>query len=119
MTIWMEASGEPYEGKVAVAEVIRNRTNSKFFSDGSIQDTVLRPMQFSCWNLTGERRVEAARLDTSDPTVADCIRAWADSAKSDLTKGANSYFNPALANPKWAAGKPSVQIGSQLFLKVE
>ena len=117
-TIWMESSGEPYEGKVAVGEVIRNRTATKFFSNGSVPDTVLRPSQFSCWNATSPRRGLAAMLDGSDPVVMDCGKAWVESAESELTNGANSYFNPTWVHPDWANGKPTVQIGNHLFFKL-
>lgn len=47
LCVWDEARGEPYEGKVAVAEVVTNRANLHYSSDGTIRGTVLRRNQFS------------------------------------------------------------------------
>jgi N-acetylmuramoyl-L-alanine amidase len=105
LTIRMEAGGEPMEGKIGVAEVIRNRIEQKVHSDGTVVGTILRPMQFSCWNENNPSRVIAALSDTSDPTVLDCNLAWhhAMLRRTNLTNGALFYFNPELAKPKWAS----------------
>ena len=104
VTIWQEAEGEPYEGKVAVGEVIRARMRRRYASDGTVVDTCLRPAQFSGWNTGSPRRVVAMRLDDADPIVIDCRRAWLESETSNLTRGAVLYCNPnALAAlPGWA-----------------
>ena len=62
MNIWIEARGEPYEGRVAVGRVMRNRMRLKFFSDGTVSNTVLYPYQFSGWNSSGHGRDGAAKL---------------------------------------------------------
>ena len=49
-TIWQEAEGEPYDAKVAVGEVIRERMRRKYNSDGTIAGTVGRRFQFSAFN---------------------------------------------------------------------
>lgn len=74
-TIHQEAAGESYLGKLAVAEVIRNRMNKRYASDGTVTDTVLRPKQFSGWNTSDAGRIRNARIDSDDPIVKDCIRA--------------------------------------------
>lgn len=99
MTIWQEAQGETFAGKVAVAEVIRNRTKKKLMSDGTIPGTCLWPLQFSGWNAIDNspsyrERIECAKLDTNDPVVQDCLRAWAEAtAGSDTVRGATHYLN--------------------------
>lgn len=35
-TLWQEARGEPYQGKVAVGEVIRERMRRRYASDGTV-----------------------------------------------------------------------------------
>lgn len=107
LTIWQEARGESHEGRVAVGEVIRNRMRLRYSSDGTVEGTVLRPYQFSGWNTKDPNRIACAALDTSDPTVADCARAWAESAVSTVTRGAVLYYNPdAVAEtPAWARGE--------------
>lgn len=97
MTVWMEARGEPYDGKVAVAEVILRRAAKRIQSDGTIPGTVLWPLAFSGWNARDPNRIKAARLDTNDPCVHDCLRAVAEaSAGSDVSRGATHYLNEAL-----------------------
>ena len=49
LTIYLEAQGESFAGKMAVAAVIRNRMNHKYHSDGTVSGTVLRAKQFEPW----------------------------------------------------------------------
>ena len=105
-TIWQEAAGEPYEGKLAVAAVIRNRMKRKYQSDGTVEDTVLRSFQFSGWNTgQGSLRQRSARLDDQDPVVQDCAKAWKESELIDPTHGAVLYFAPKSVKeaPYWAS----------------
>ena len=106
-TIWGEAEGEPFEGQVAVAEVIRNRMLRRFLSDGTVAGTVFRPLQFSIWNQGESRRIWAAQLDRDDPLVQSCERAWATAkaGSSVVGPGALNYLNPTglVHLPHWAA----------------
>lgn len=118
-TIWQEARGEIYTGKVAVAEVIRNRVKAKYSCDGTVADCVMRPLQFSCWNNYSPSRAVALSLDDADPVVAECLQAWQESATSNLTDGANHYFNPKLVHPDWAAAAQKVTpIGNHYFVRM-
>lgn len=112
MTIAQEALGESYEGKVAVAEVIRNRMDAKYSSDGTVAGTVLRAWQFSGWNTDAVGRVRMAKLDDTDPKVADCARAWhAAKAGSQTVHGAVLYYAPAVVTtPKWARAEHATQV---------
>jgi len=108
VTIYQEAAGEPYEGKVAVAEVIRNRLRAKYMSDGTVSGTVLRAYQFSGWNTdAGKVRITSVRVDADDPLVLQCRAAWAEAMVngSDRVKGAKLYLNPvvvlAMSNPRF------------------
>ena len=103
VTIFQEAEGESYQGKVAVGEVIRNRMRLKLMSDGTVSGTVLRAYQFSGWNTAAQNRVRSVRIDDDkNSIVKDCITAWAESKTSDLTKGATHYVNLKIASPTWA-----------------
>jgi spore germination cell wall hydrolase CwlJ-like protein len=110
ITIWHEAQDQSFAGKVAVGEVIRNRTKAKYRSDGTLAGTVLWPVQFSGWNAHDaspnyRERIEGAKLDADNPIVKECIRAWAEvEAGSNTVKGAMDYFNPKICNPAWAVG---------------
>jgi N-acetylmuramoyl-L-alanine amidase len=122
MTIAQEARSENYQGKLAVAEVIRNRMAQKFFSDGTVRGTVLKPYQFSGWNSSDPNRISCAGLRNNDPIVLDCLKAWneAVSKETNITGNAVSYFAHYIAQPDWAGSKQfeyTCQIGAHLFYK--
>ena len=57
LTLFGEARGEPIEGQIAVAQVIRNRVRIDIGNDGKpdwwgegYRGVCLAPKQFSCWN---------------------------------------------------------------------
>jgi spore germination cell wall hydrolase CwlJ-like protein len=104
VTIWQEARGESQDGKVAVAEVIRNRIQQRYSSSGSVASTVLRPFQFSGWNSNTPWRAASTELDDADPVVAECAAAWQTAqGGSNTVSGAVLYYNPAAvpAEPPW------------------
>jgi spore germination cell wall hydrolase CwlJ-like protein len=118
VTIWQEARGEIFAGKVAVGEVIRNRAAKNFQSDGTIAGTCLRSLAFSGWNASDRSRVEAVKLDDQDSVGAECVAAWARSNGSNLTDGALSYFNPSIVLPEWAGSMTKTcTIGNHEFYK--
>jgi spore germination cell wall hydrolase CwlJ-like protein len=117
-TVYLEAEGEPDEGKVAVAWVIRNRMDR---NQKGVRETILAPYQFSCWNAdyAGQRK---ARLTAPDPVVWE--RCWRAAAGAfwrllpDPTDGARHYYNPALASPEWSEmAAARIRIGRHVFLK--
>jgi spore germination cell wall hydrolase CwlJ-like protein len=115
MTVWQEARGESYQGKLAVCRVIRNRMKFKYASDGTVTGTVLRPYQFSGWNTKDVNRLYAAMIDTDDPSVEECAAAWDESLwlENDCGVGdAVLYFNPRAvdAAPSWAKPEKRVAV---------
>lgn len=105
VTIMQEAAGESYEGKLAVAEVIRNRMLRKYASDGTVAGTVLRPLQFSGWNAKDPGRIRSIRADSDDSVVKECILAWNEArAGSNTVHQAVLYYNPSIIpdTPEWA-----------------
>ncbi len=121
LTIWTEAQGEPFEGKVGVGEVIRTRARRKYGSDGTIAGTVARRFQFSAWNddpLDNQLLIKALKLDWGDPIVIECRRAWERSASTQYTMGAVLYCNLDISQPTWA--KPErllTKIGHHSFFR--
>lgn len=117
LCIFAEARGEPYDGQVAVGNVIRNRMKRHFFSNGTVVSTVCSPHQFS-WMNTGDAqriRVLAARWDEA-PLQTAC-QAWHESAVR-LVVGAATHYHADYVNPWWAkaAGIRFVRrIGRHLF----
>ena len=120
-TIWMEARGEPYVGKLAVSRVIRNRTRKRYNSNGTVASTVLNPYQFSSWNTSDPNRRLAAVLDDDDPVVSECKRAWEESAQEECDAGIDDavlYYNPDAVSfpPGWASkAKKVATIGHHIF----
>jgi len=114
-TLIGEAIGEPYEGKLGVAEVIRRRTRTRYGSKGTVASTVLMPQQFSMWNTSEDGRVRACLAQEESPPVQECKRAWEESATSNTVPGAVLY-HADYVRPKWAEKVRFIkQIGHHLF----
>ena len=96
-TVLLEAESEPDQGKLAVAWVIKNRMERA--KTASVNEVVLKPWQFSCWNAdyAGQRK---ARLHGIDPVQWEkcwryaCLAYWG--MQRDPTEGATLYLNPEL-----------------------
>lgn len=120
-TIWQEARGEPFLGKLAVAQVIRNRVLLKYNSDGTVAGTVLAPYQFSGWNTKDPNRVISVSIDTDDPVVDACRTAWLLANQ----KGVGDKFPAVLFHastmkeyPEWSKStnvKRIAEIGNHIF----
>ena len=123
MTIRQEADSEPYEGKVAVAEVIRNRAETYYFSDGTIEGTVLKPLQFSGWNTSDPNRIRVSKLDDSDYLTQEAIRAYEEAftGRSNRVLGANLYHaKTMIVYPNWSLSSKVTkitEIGNHIFYK--
>src|SRR3990167_758089 len=111
-TILLEAENQGFNGMVAIGEVIRIRARERH---QSFDDVCLARLQFSCWNCKGYAYKRLSRASKKSLDMAR--RAWAESANSNLTRKANHYFNPRLANPKWARNmRVMAEIGQHKFL---
>lgn len=126
LAVWAEAEGEFYEGKCAVAEVIQRRTKRKYMSDGTIPGTIALRYQFSALNDDrgdNQRLIMALKIDSADPIVSDCIRAWnavSQPGYIDIVPDAVVYFNPKTATnpPKNAIGANFVKtVGKHAFYR--
>jgi N-acetylmuramoyl-L-alanine amidase len=128
-TLHGEARGEPTDGQIAVAWVIRNRASrARFAGDlacraGATEKVCLAPWQFSCWNkgdpnrallLTADIPAHAAQLAVAGGVLEGTI--------PDPTGGADHYYTEAAPvwagvwPPSWAAGMPKRTIGAHVFL---
>lgn len=113
-TLHGEVRGEPRDGAIAVAHVIRNRAIRRGTNAAT---ECLRPWQFSCWNANDPNRkvITSLRPDSEAYRhwVAIAREAW---ARPDITGGALHYFNPAVAQPAWRnEGKETIRIGGHVF----
>lgn len=101
LTIYLEAQGESFAGKMAVAAVIRNRMHHKYHSDGTVSGTVLRAKQFEPWI---GRSPGEIRFNPKNRKMQESLLAWKlvqDGRK--VVNGAVLFYNPTLvAAPRWA-----------------
>lgn len=133
LTLFGEVRGEPVEGQIAVASVIRNRVNTPRRFGASFKAVCLKPMQFSCWNDGSDaNHVRLMELATSTvehqpSALTPRIRqlqyiaiGMIQNQLEDRVKGANHYLTTELflnAPPKWARGQhPVAYVGSHSFL---
>jgi spore germination cell wall hydrolase CwlJ-like protein len=118
-TVWGEARGEPWAGKVAVAWVIKNRAEDSRRRYGQgLAGVCQKPLQFSCWNQNDANRPKMIAVTDMDLSFRECLAAmaWAiDGLGGDPTMGA-MHYQVTGTNAVWAAGHtPVVTIGSHQF----
>ena len=125
---FLEAEGEPEEGKLAVVWVAVNRSDRW---RQSIKDVLLKPAQFSCLNADYFPTMGYARLAGAGVAAEACWRAAAAGLwrlQPDPTFGADHYLNiPATKAgrkrhdlPTWYDGaKVTATIGRHAFLKLD
>lgn len=124
-TILGEAASEPYEGKLAVARVIRERMRLHYASDGTIAGTVLAPLQFSMWNTHDRGRIRVCKALSDHPGLADCKRAWFEVLREapppDFERVVH-YHADYIPKPSWALNHALVarvfHIGRHIFYRL-
>jgi len=101
LTIYLEARGESFAGKMAVAAVIRNRIRQKYHSDGTVKGTVLRTKQFEPWI---GRSPDEMRFNRNNRKMQESLLAWELVQDGrNVVDGAVLFYNPTLGNtPRWA-----------------
>lgn len=131
LTVWGEARGEPVEGQIAVANVVRNRLHRATNAAPRWRDVCLAPSQFSCFNAYDPNYVKvlaaAAQMSADRPTADMRQALWiadgvmADSV-ADNTRAATHYLTSWLFRttpPTWAKDAPVLTtIGHHVFLRV-
>ena len=106
-----ESIGEPYDGKVAVASVVLNRTLSPSFPN-TIREVIFQKNAFSC--------VKNGQINAK--TNQDCYNAVYDAIKGyDPTNEALFFYNPNTATCNWMKQTPKFNqttIGHHTFFKI-
>lgn len=134
-TIWGEARGESYEGKLAIGHVVLNRLQKPgWWSRQSAADVpadtiaavCIEPLQFSCWNAGDLNSIDVRRLAAAsfqfnklgDYDYRVCLRAaleTVDAPGNDPTLGSTNYHASG-SLPPWAVRKaPAAVIGRHMF----
>ncbi|SFC82791.1 cell wall hydrolase [Clostridium uliginosum] len=110
--VYAESIGEPYEGKVAVASVVLNRTiNPKF--PNTIKDVILQKNAFSCVK-NGD--IKATPNQACYDAVYDAIKG------ADPTNEALFFYNPSTATCAWmhqTEKQDMTTIGHHTFFKIK
>ena len=119
LCIFAESRGEPFEGQVAVANVIRNRTKEKYFSDGTVMSTVTWPMQFSWMNAVDHQRCRVLSACREEPGIKIAEAAWRESELSNDVGDAVLY-HADYVSPYWSKANSTEfvkRIGRHLFYR--
>lgn len=120
-TIFMEASGEPPEGRRAVAWVLINRLASGGRYGTTLAGVCLKPFQFSCWNTSDPNRMRLSNTLETDAVLLDSGAALqgAQAGGTDPTGGATLYYSDTMKTPPdWASAATfTLKIGSNLFFR--
>lgn len=111
--IYLEARGEPFEGRLAVAHTIINRTHHPQYPD-TICEVVHQPHQ-----ITGVHR--QLPINYNSKIWEECVKDSFMVMKglvSDVSQGAIMYYAHNIVTPYWRdAYKTTVKIGGHTFLK--
>jgi len=103
--VYSEANGEPFEGMVAVANVVLNRVESSKFP-GTIKDVIYQEGQF--------QPVSNGKINNAPSEEA--IEAANEAMNKRDTQGALFFYNPVIATDNWIKTlKITKTIGNHVF----
>jgi N-acetylmuramoyl-L-alanine amidase len=102
-----EAQGEPYEGKVAVAEVVLNRVESGSFPN-SVSGVINEPGQFTP---VSNGSINTSATSQSEQAVDEAVGG------SQYASDAVFFYNPATATNRWLDSQPTVTVIGQHHFK--
>ena len=130
---FFEARGESFRGKVAVSQVVMERTKSPNYPDtacGVVRHTVVtankkRSCQFSWW-CTGRRDIPL--YDKRGEVKPKVYQMWYDSVRAallvynnkadEVVSGATHFYATKLVRPEWSRKMQKVEvIGGHTFMK--
>ncbi|KHF41654.1 cell wall hydrolase [Halalkalibacter okhensis] len=102
-----EAQTEPFEGKVAVADVVLNRMESKQFPD-TIKEVIYEPGQFEpVANGQIDKPADEESIEAVDAALTDM---------RDITEDSLFFYNPDIATNRWLdTRQTAVVIGQHVF----
>lgn len=103
-TLYAEARGEPVDGKIAVASVIKTRS---IRSKKSLAEVCMQSKQFSCWNelkAVPEFYISGEGIELADLKArGECFGlAWILMTSNQKWEHLTHFYNPDKATPDWA-----------------
>lgn len=119
LAVYREARGEPYEVKLGVARVLRNRCADARWPD-NLDEVILQPKQFSSFNPNDPNvgRFPKRSNVVDWKAYEDCAKAVAESETVDVVNGANFYHDVSIDPPSWTAKMiVTKKIGKIIFYK--
>lgn len=101
-----EAKGEPFKGKVAVAEVVLNRVQNKKFPD-TVKEVIYQKRQFD----------PVSNGQINKPAGADAKEAVEEAIRTDKkVTNALFFYNPDIATDTWIRKRAVIaKIGRHVF----
>lgn len=119
-TVFGESRGESFNGKIAVANVVKNRWLDKRWPD-TLAGVCTQKWQFSCWNENDPNRNKLLAVDLGNDVFRECYLAALlvlCEHTDDNTSGSNHYHTDTV-NPPWSHGElPVCAIGHHKFFKL-
>lgn len=118
-TIYGEARGERWEGKIAVAWTVMNRVLRNSWYGRNVVEVCLKPYQYSCWLDSDPNSALLKKVTIEDSHFRECLAAALlvyDRILPDPTHGATHYYAQTIAAPNWTTGmKATTVIGAHRF----
>ncbi|KAK9882351.1 hypothetical protein WA026_020873 [Henosepilachna vigintioctopunctata] len=118
-TVYGEARGEPVEGQIWVAWVIKNRAraNKKYWGGSKIGDVCRHPYQFEPWNGKTDIIITEPAVYKRIKTLTDQI--YDDPPSQDPTDGSQYFHSTYMKKyPSWVKNcKKTRTIGHHIFYK--
>jgi len=117
-TIMMESANQNYDGQLAVAECILNRSKR---SGLPAWKEVLRPKQFSCWNSTTWAKDWLNAHGTGE-AYQRASRAWQEAQDGSDTVNGATLYHTVNVSPSWSKSERVhfvKQVGSHRFYTEE
>lgn len=121
-TAWGEARGEGRRGQQAVLNVIGNRAIHPGWWGRDIAGVCQAHAQFSCWDTNDPNRIKLLTVTESDMQfreALDLASRLVNGCLSDLTGGADHYYDWRGQRPYWAQSRfYKCTIGHHAFYRV-
>jgi spore germination cell wall hydrolase CwlJ-like protein len=117
-TIYGEARGEGAAGMIAVAWVIRTRSERPCWWGKTVTKICHKPYQFSCWNEDDPNRPKIEALAIGSPSYLRALGIVCDVFNDqipDPTNGATHYHHKSDVTPSWSVGRDGLVIGNHVF----
>lgn len=122
LTVYREASGEPYQVKLGIAYSVLDRVARPTWWGHTICQVVFKKAQYSSMTIKGDPNLVRWPVEP-DAAFEDCMKA-VDAAISESEPnpciGADSYFDISIPAPNWATpDKFVVKLGKVRFFDTD